>query len=155
MEKKVQTMNEQGRPKLAITAVVTEKSYTRKDKTVVKSIIADLVNPFEGEDFEVELTPKWKNEKGIFDYKARKQLKIAPSFSVTGYLTVNSFYSKKRKCDCQTVGVYIENPFFSGEIEFRVRDEEQYSVLAYYCSETWGIKLSRYADESVPVEDDE
>ncbi|WP_251616335.1 hypothetical protein [Pumilibacter muris] len=140
-------------PRLPITAtVVVHESGFGKDKRAY--IAADLINPFEGEDFEVELSPKWKSDKGIFDYKARKLLNESGSFTVNGYLTPVTFYSKKNKKDMTVVSCFIDNPFFAGDIEFRADKKEQYSVLAFYCSEAWNIKLSRYYDEETPVSDD-
>lgn len=154
MLKAVKQQNEQDeQPKLPITAtvVVHERGFSKNKE---EYIAADLVNPFEGEDFEVELTPKWKSDKGIFDYKSRKVLKEQGAFTVKGYLTPVTFYSKKAKKNMTVVSCFIENPFFSGDIELRAEKKDQYSVLALYCSDAWGIKLSRYYDEDAPVGDD-
>lgn len=140
-------------PRLPITAIVTLKSYSLKDKTKREYISADIVNPFEGEDFDVEIAPKWKSDKGIFDYKARRRLQAEASFEICGYLSPVTYFSKAQKKNKTVVGVFIENPFFGGNIEFRILNEEQYSVLAFYCSEAWGIKLSRYYDEETPTSD--
>lgn len=142
--------------KLPITATVTLKSYKRRDKTVIEYVAADLINPFEGEEFEVELSPKWKSDKGIFDYKSRKILKEKSLFEIKGYLTPVTYYSKSRKREVTVIGCFMENPFFAGDMEFRIGDEEQYSVLAFFCSEAWGMKLSRYyGEEKVAAEDDD
>lgn len=156
MENQVQDNGKKAQTKLPITATVTLKSYKLRDKTTREYIAADLVNPFEGEDFEVELSPKWKSDKGIFDYKARRALETQSSFTIGGYLTPVTYYSKARKRDVTVIGCFMENPFFSGNIEFKISNDEQYSVLAFYCSEAWGIKLSRYyGEEKVAVDDSE
>ena len=153
-KQQTQTTGKNHQPTLPITATVTLKTYTLKDKTTREYISADLFNPFEGEDFEVELSPKWKSDKGIFDYKAKKLLQTRSSFEITGYLTPITFYSKRKKRETTVIGVFVKNPFFGGDIEFRISNDEQYSVLAFYCSEAWNIKLSRYYDEETPVSDD-
>lgn len=139
-------------PQIPITAMVCvhEKGFG-KDKE--EYIAADLVNPFEGEDFEVVLCPKWKSDKGVFDYKARKRIKESGAFEVKGYLTPVTFYSKKGKKNMTVVSCFIQNPFFAGDIEFRAQKMEEYSVLALFCSDAWGIKLSRYYEEDAPVGD--
>lgn len=156
MAKQTQNNVQNEQPKLPITATVTLKSYKMRDKTTREYIAADLVNPFEGEDFEVELSPKWKSDKGIFDYKARRVLATQSSITICGYLTPVTYYSKARKRDVTVIGCFMENPFFSGDMEFKISNDEQYSVLAFYCSEAWGIKLSRYyGEEKVAVDDTE
>ncbi len=154
MVKVTKQQNEQNeQPKLPIKAtVVVHESGFGKDKT--EYIAADLINPFAGETFSVELTPKWKSDKGIFDYKAGKILKSDGAFEVQGYLTPVTFYSKKAKKNMTVVSCFIQNPFFSGDIEFRARSMEQYSVLALFCSDAWGIKLSRYYESDLPTSDD-
>ena len=156
MVKVTKQQNEQNeQPKLPIKAtVVVHESGFGKDKT--EYIAADLINPFAGETFSVELTPKWKSDKGIFDYKARRLLQTQSSFEIGGYLTPVTYYSKARKQDVTVIGCFMENPFFAGEMEFRISDEEQYSVLSFYCSAAWGVKLSRYyGEEKVAVDDTE
>lgn len=142
---------EQPKLPITLTVVMHERSY---GKTKEEYVAADLVNPFAGEDFEVEFSPKWKSDKGIFDYKAKKLLKEKGAFEVKGYLTPVTFYSKKAKRNMTVASCFIDNPFFSGEIEMRASKTDQYSVLALFCSDAWGIKLSRYYDEDAPANDD-
>ena len=98
-------------PRLPITAtVVVHESGFGKDKR--EYIAADLINPFEGENFEVELSPKWKSDKGIFDYKAKKLLNESGSFTVNGYLTPVTFYSKKAKKKNTVVNFFIYKTIF-------------------------------------------
>lgn len=139
-------------PKIPVTLTVAvhERPY---GKTKEEYIAADLVNPFPGEDFDVEFTCKWKSDKGIFDYKASKRIKESGAFTVKGYLTPVTFYSKKGKRNMTVASCFIENPFFSGDIEMRAAKTEQYSVLALFCSDVWGTKLSRYYEEDVPTDD--
>ena len=150
VNKQQEAQNAQPKMPIKATVVMHERGFSKNKE---EYIAADLVNPFAGEDFEVELTPKWKSDKGIFDYKARRLLKDSGSFTVNGYLTPVTFYSKKAKRDMTVVSCFIENPFFAGALEFRAEKKEQYSVLAFYCSEAWGIKLSRYYDEETPADD--
>lgn len=154
MTKQTQTTVQNEQPKLPITATVTLKTRTFRDGSTNEYIAADLVNPFEGEDFAVEFSCKWKSDKGIFDYKARKLLQKDSSFTLTGYLTPVKFFSKRLQRDTFVVGCFFDNPFFAGELEFRIVSEEQYALLALYCSDAWGLKLSRYYDVDKQVSDE-
>ena len=123
-------------------------SYEKKDKTKIEFIALDVINPLGDEDLgDIRIACKWKNDKGIFDFKAKKKLRATDVFTVSGYLMPTSFFSKRAKRKLTIVGVFLSNPFFDGELECTVRDAEQYAVLALLLSERWGIKLSRYADE--------
>ena len=133
--------------KLTFTGVVRMEPYTDRDGVRRESPAIAIDNPFDCEMDEFRLVPKWRTDKGIFDFKAKQALKTTDEVKVKGYFSVNSFTSKqtKKKVDC--VGIYLENPFFSGEIELKNRNIEQNAVVAYLLSDIWGIKLSRYADE--------
>lgn len=139
-------------PKLPFTARYGYDAYTDRDKVRQRYIKITLNNPFPGEDFEdVELACKWRQDKGVFDFKAKKALAQADELIMQGYFTVESFVSKRTKKRVQCVGIRAKNPFFSGEFDLKVRQPEDAAVLALLLSDAWGIHLSRYADDE-PVE---
>lgn len=133
--------------KLTFTGKIVMSTYT--DRNNVKQSYPKLIldNPFDCEMDEMEYACLFRSDKGIFDFKSKQVLKTTDSISVTGYFCVESFYSKQTKSNQNCVGVYLNNPFFSGTVRLKNRSIEQKAVVSYLLSNLWDVKLSRYEDE--------
>ena len=140
--------------RLEFSGQVVMGEYTNRDGYSVPVVQINVESPFDDEVGVLSLSPQWQSDKGIFDYKAKIALKSAPSIPITGYFCVKTFTSKRTRTSVDCVGVFLNNPFFKGDIELRNRNKEQHAVISYLLSERWGIKLSRYADEKDEVVSD-
>ena len=134
--------------RLEFKGQVVMGEYTNRDGYTVPVVQIEIESPFDEEVGTLSLSPQWQSDKGIFDYKAKISLKSVPAIPVTGYFCVKTFTSKRTRKSVDCVGIYLNNPFFKGDIELRNRNKEQHAVISYLLSEAWGIKLSRYADDN-------
>lgn len=126
---------------IAITATVKMSCYINDQKEKVEFVEAVLHNPFEGEDFNASITPKWKDTKGVFDFKAKRVLKTSESFNISGRIATNTYFSKIKKREVSYPAIFVVDPFESDhEIEFAVKGEGNAAVFSMLVSARWQVQ---------------
>ena len=112
---------------------------------VRKDILVVLDDPFHDEYVPtLKLKPMFLSVKGIFDYRARKELAKVENIPVSGYFSIGTFVNKNEQ-KCQCVNMFIKDPFFAGELRLKNSNKESHSVVCMLLSDLWGVPLSPYA----------
>ena len=108
-----------------------------------------LDNPFDDPDFtDIRISPKWKSAKGTFDFKAKKILRSQGSFEIKGEIKLGTYFNKKKKRKVVYPGMFVENPFGDGTIEFGVKREEDAAVFSMLASDYFKTQLETETAEA-------
>lgn len=128
---------------IPVQATVFMSSYfSTRDGEQKEYVACKLSNPFTDEDFgDVEIAPKWRDVKGVFDFKAKKILRTRESFEIEGEIKINSYVNKQKKRKVMYPALFFKNPFGEKTIEFSVRGDENAAVFSMLASETFKMQL--------------
>lgn len=128
-------------------ALVHMANYVNKAGQMVEYVGVTLKNPFTDEDFgDVEIAPKWRDAKGIFEYKAKKMLRTHDDFEIVGEIRINRYNSKLKKRQVSYPAIFMTDPFGGDRpIEFAVRGEENSAVFSMLASEAFSEALDSEA----------
>lgn len=135
---------------LLFTATVSMGEYYDEDAREMRKYVSCILkNPFEDEDYEdIRITSKWRSSKGRFDFSAKKLLKTRDDFELSGEIKLATYYSKRKKRKVVYPGMFVENPFGDGTIEFGVKREEDAAVFSMLASQYFDTQLESETAES-------
>ena len=134
---------------LPFHATVSMGEYYDETTREMRSYVSVVLkNPFDDEDFtDVRITPKWRNVKGTFDYSAKKLLRSRDEFEIDGEIKLAQYYSKRKKRKVTYPGMFVQNPFGEGPLEFGVKREEDASVFSMLASAYFKTQLDTESAE--------
>lgn len=145
MEKTVKTTGNEAvsTATVPVKATVSTGSYfSVKDGEVKEYVKCVLSNPFSDPDFgDVEIAPKWRDAKGVFDFKAKKILRTHDIFDIEGEIKINSYVNKQKKKKVTYPALLFVNPFGEHKIEFSVRGDENAAVFSDLASAVFKTQL--------------
>lgn len=145
MEKEVKTTdNMNAVPTMTVPAKATVRmsSYINKAGEDKEYVSVTLHNPFDDPDFgDVEISPQWRDAKGVFEFKAKKVLKTHESFELDGCIKIRSYVNKVKRRKVTYPALLFENPFGDGEILFSIRGEDNAAVFSMLASQVFKAQL--------------